>query len=59
MSDADRLMTLFEAIAKRHAVRASRPDRIDESTVRELLKEAPQTPREAPDVLCWRNETAR
>ena len=44
MTDANRLMTLFEAIAKRRAVRAYRPDRIDESTVRELLKEAVKAP---------------
>ena len=44
MTDADRLMTLFEAIAKRRAVRAYRPDPIDESTVRELLKEAVKAP---------------
>lgn len=44
MPDVDRLMTLFEAIAKRRAVRAYRPDRIDESTVRELLKEAVKAP---------------
>jgi nitroreductase len=44
MANADRLMTLFEAIAKRRAVRAFRPDRIDEGTVRELLKEAVKAP---------------
>jgi nitroreductase len=44
MANADRLMTLFEAIAKRRAVRAFRPDRIDEATVRELLKEAVKAP---------------
>ncbi len=44
MTDANRLMTLFEAIAKRRAVRAYRPDRVDESTVRELLKEAAKAP---------------
>jgi nitroreductase len=37
-------MTVFEAIAKRHAVRAFRPDKIDEGTVRELLKEAVRAP---------------
>ena len=44
MPDADRLMTLFEAIAKRRAVRSYRPDPIDEGTVRELLKEAVKAP---------------
>ena len=37
-------MTVFEAIAKRHAVRAYRPDMLDEDTVRELLKEAVRAP---------------
>lgn len=37
-------MTVFEAIAKRHAVRAFRPNVLDEGTVRELLKEAVRAP---------------
>ena len=44
MSDADRLMTVFEAIARRRAVRAYKPDVVDEATVRELLKEAVRAP---------------
>jgi nitroreductase len=44
MRDSDRLLTVFEAIAKRRAVRAYRPDPIDEGTVRELLKEAVRAP---------------
>lgn len=44
MPSADRLMTLFEAIARRRAVRAYRPDPIDEATVRELLNEAVRAP---------------
>jgi len=44
MPDADRLMSLFEAIAKRRAVRAYRPDPIDADTVRELLNEAVKAP---------------
>lgn len=44
MPSAARLMTVFEAIAKRHAVRAYRPDLVDEQTVRELLKEAVRAP---------------
>ena len=44
MPDSDRLMTLFEAIAKRRAVRAYRPDPVDEATVRELLKESVRAP---------------
>lgn len=42
--DATRLMTVFEAIARRRAVRAYKPDAIDEETVRELLKEAVRAP---------------
>ena len=41
-------MTLFAAIAKRRAVRSYLPDRIDESTVRELLKEAVKAPTAVP-----------
>ena len=44
MPDNARLMTVFEAIAKRRAVRAYRPEMIDEQTVRELLKEAVRAP---------------
>jgi nitroreductase len=44
MPDTERLMTLFEAIAMRRAVRAYRPDPIGEATVRELLKEAVRAP---------------
>jgi nitroreductase len=44
MPDAERLMTVFEAIARRRAVRAYQPDPIDEATVRELLKEAVRAP---------------
>ena len=35
---------MFEAMAKRRAVRAYRPDVIDEGTVRELLREAVRAP---------------
>ena len=80
MTDANRLMTVFEAIAKRCTVRVYRPDRIDESTVRELpevkaelglprgcrrcranprgvpKEEGTQTPRQAPEIICWRHE---
>ena len=44
MAEADRLMTIFEAIAGRRAVRAYKPDVVDEATVRELLKEAVRAP---------------
>lgn len=44
MPNAERLMTVFEAMAKRHAVRAYRPEAVDEATVRELLKEAVRAP---------------
>ena len=44
MPNAERLMTVFEAIARRRAVRAYRPDAVDEETVRELLKEAVRAP---------------
>lgn len=37
-------MTVFEAIAKRRAVRAYRPDMVDGDTVRELLKAAVRAP---------------
>jgi nitroreductase/CBS domain-containing protein len=42
--NADRLMTVFEAIGRRRAVRAYRPEAVDEATVRELLKEAVRAP---------------
>lgn len=44
MPDAERLMTVFEAIAKRCAVRAYKPAVVDEATVRELLNEAVRAP---------------
>ena len=44
MPNAARLMTVFEAIGKRRAVRAYRPDVVDEETVRELLKAAVHAP---------------
>jgi nitroreductase len=44
MPNAERLMTVFEAIARRRAVRAYRPDAVEEATVRELLKEAVRAP---------------
>jgi nitroreductase len=44
MPNADRLMTLFEAIAGRRAVRAYRPEPVDDGTIRELLKEAVRAP---------------
>jgi nitroreductase len=44
MPNAERLMTVFEALAKRHAVRAYRPHVVAEETVRELLKEAVRAP---------------
>jgi nitroreductase len=44
MPDAVRLMTLFEATARRRAVRAYKPDLVDEDAVRELLKEAVKAP---------------
>ena len=44
MANAERLMTVFEAIARRRAVRAYRPEVVDEETVRELLKEAVRAP---------------
>jgi nitroreductase len=37
-------MTVFEAIGRRRAVRAYRPEPVDEATVRELLKEAVRAP---------------
>lgn len=44
MENAQRLMTVFEAIVKRRAVRAYRPDTLDKDTVRELLKAAVRAP---------------
>lgn len=44
MPNAERLMTVFEAIGRRRAVRAYRPEAVDEATVRELLKEAVKAP---------------
>lgn len=44
MPNAERLMTVFEAIARRRAVRAYRPEVLDEATVREMLKEAVRAP---------------
>jgi nitroreductase len=44
MAAAERTMTLFEAISRRRAVRAYRPDRVDEATVRRLLQESVRAP---------------
>jgi nitroreductase len=44
MENAERSMTVFEAIARRRAVRAYRPEAVDEATVRELLEEAVKAP---------------
>ncbi len=44
MLNADRLITVFEAIASRRAVRAYRPETVDPETVRELLKAAVKAP---------------
>ena len=44
MSNAARLMTVFEAIAKRRAVRVYRRDAVEEETVRELLTMAVRAP---------------
>jgi nitroreductase len=44
MPETERLMTLFEAIARRRAVRAYRPEVVDEATVGELLQEAVRAP---------------